>query len=194
MNERQGIGSTTPPRPVLIVVGGLPGTGKSTLAAALGRELDAPVFAKDVVEASLWRSGVTADHGSWQVAEDLLTTLARAQVEAGASAVLDTVARVRASRDTWRGVAASQDATFLLVECICSDERLHRERLDGRTRGIPGWYELDWSDVEAAKARWEPWTDDRLVLDAVDPPASNLRAALDALATLGALPRTRRSP
>jgi predicted kinase len=163
---------------VLVVVGGLPGTGKSTLATAIGRELGAPVFTKDVIEASLWRSGVGAEQGSWQVAEDMLTTLADAQLAAGASAVLDTVARVEESRAIWRGIAEAHGAPFVLIECVCSDEAVHRSRLDGRVRGIPGWYEVAWEDVANAKRRWAAWADERLVLDAVDPAEENRQRAL----------------
>jgi predicted kinase len=164
--------------PVLVVVGGLPGTGKSTLAERIGEHLDAPVFAKDVIEASLWRNGVGAEQGSWQVAEDMLTTLAGAELERGRSVVLDTVARVAESRATWRATAIEYGATFVLFECVCSDEAVHRSRLDGRVRAIPGWYEIQWSDVEQSRAKWEPWDDERLVLDAVDPASRNLDAAL----------------
>ena len=41
----------------LIVFTGLPGTGKSELAEAAGRELSIPVFAKDWLEATLKRHG-----------------------------------------------------------------------------------------------------------------------------------------
>ena len=42
----------------LIVFSGLPGTGKSALAEAVGRELGIPVFAKDWLEATLLRCEV----------------------------------------------------------------------------------------------------------------------------------------
>lgn len=94
---------------MLVVVGGLPGAGKSTLATAIGDALGAPVFVKDVIEASLWRSGIGAEQGSWQVAEDLLTTLTGEQLARGASAVLDSVARVETSRAIWRELAAAHE-------------------------------------------------------------------------------------
>ena len=40
----------------LIIFSGLPGTGKSTLAEAVARQLGIPVFAKDWLEAALIRS------------------------------------------------------------------------------------------------------------------------------------------
>jgi predicted kinase len=167
---------------MLVVVGGLPGTGKSTLASALGDAIGAPVFVKDVVEASLWRSGIGAEQGSWQVAEDLLTTLAGEQLARSGHAVLDTVARVAESRATWRALADSHASPFVVIECVCSDDSVHERRLEGRVRGIPGWYEVEWSDVVAAKQRWVPWTEDRLVLDAVDPADVNLARALEYVA------------
>ena len=163
---------------VLVVVGGVPGTGKSTVARGIGAHLACPGFAKDVIEASLWRSGVGAEQGSGQVAEDMLTTLAGSQLDHGQGAVLDTVAGRNASRTAWREVAEAQGASFVLVECVCSDEDLHRSRIDGRTRNIPGWYELTWDDVQRSRKKYEPWTEERLVLDAVDPASQNLDAAL----------------
>jgi predicted kinase len=166
----------------LIVVGGLPGAGKSSLADALAKRLQAPVFTKDRIEASLWRNGVTADANSWQVAEDLLTTLAGEQLRRGQPAILDTVARTAQSRDTWRDLALEHGAGFVLIECVCSDVDLHRQRIEGRDRKIPGWYEVTWEEVERVRGRWEAWPDDRLVLDSVNALDDNIVAALEFLA------------
>ena len=86
---------------MLVVVGGLPGAGKSSLADALANRLGVPVFNKDQIEASLWRSGITADLNSCQGAEDLLGTLAGEQLRRNQSAILDTVARTGESREAW---------------------------------------------------------------------------------------------
>lgn len=161
----------------LVVVGGLPGTGKSTLADALAAAIGAPVFNKDRIEASLWRDRITADRGSWEAAEHLLTTLAGEQLRRGQSAILDTVARRADSRAAWQATAEEFDAAFRLIECVCRDHDLHRRRLEGRIRGIPGWYEVSWEDVERTRGRAEPWPEPHLVLDAVEPLADNLAAA-----------------
>jgi predicted kinase len=166
---------------MLVVVGGLPGAGKSSLADAIANRLGVPVFNKDQIEASLWRSGITADLNSWQGAEDLLGPLAGEQLRRNQSAILDTVARTQESRETWRTLASDHGAEFKLTECICSDADLHRGRLTGRTRGIPGWYELTWEDVKSVSARYEPWPETRLVVDAVHPLAQNVETVLEFL-------------
>lgn len=66
-----------------------------------------------------------------------------------------------------------------MIECICSDIALHQERLKGRQRGIPGWHELEWSEVERVRSYYVPWDEDRLVLDMVRPFDENLSAALE---------------
>jgi predicted kinase len=43
---------------VLIVFTGLPGTGKSTLALAVGRALGVPVLSVDPIESAMLRAGV----------------------------------------------------------------------------------------------------------------------------------------
>jgi hypothetical protein len=67
----------------------------------------------------------------------------------------------------------------VVIECVCSDEAIHRSRLHGRQRGIPGWHELEWSEVERVRKRCESWHDDRLVLESVRPRGELLQAALE---------------
>ena len=54
-----------------------------------------------------------------------------------------------------------------MIECVCSDEEIHRARLKTRQRHIPGWHELEWSEVERVRSYYVPWSEPRLVVDAV---------------------------
>jgi predicted kinase len=161
---------------------GLPGSGKSCLAEAVAHRLGVPVFAKDWLEATLRRCGLGEDEGSTRssgyVSYELLTTLAERQLATGQSVILDSVASFERIRSQWRGLAERYGAEWRVVEVICTDEALHRERLTGRERGIPGWHELDWSEVERVKAYYEPWEDDRLIVDTARPLAENVAAVL----------------
>ena len=161
----------------LVVVGGVPGTGKSTIATQASQLLGATLLSKDVLEAALWRSGIDRAAGSGWASYEQLTSIAEAQLRLGHSVVLDSVATNERIRTAWRDLAASCDARFVAIECVCSDESVHRARVEGRERGVPGRPELTWADVEDVVSRYEPWSDaDRLVLDAARPLDENLAA------------------
>lgn len=129
-------------QPQSIIFTGLPGTGKSTLAEEAATLLRCPLFAKDQLEATLRRSGIGADANSGWAAVELLNTLAREQLRRGQSAILDCVATFERMREPWRVLARTYGTRLRIVECVCSDETLHRARLEIRQRGIPGWPEL----------------------------------------------------
>lgn len=166
----------------LIVFSGLPGTGKSALAEHLGRELNIPVFAKDWLEATLLSSELVPtkdDKPLGSAGYQLLTVLAQRQLVLGQSAILDSVASTKSIRSSWKELASKYRADWLVIECICSDEKIHRERMNNRQRHITGWYELSWSDVEAAKSYYAPWDEPRLVIDSINSIDGNLIRVMD---------------
>ena len=164
----------------LIIFSGLPGTGKSTLAESVGKDLGVPVFAKDWLEATLVRTALKPtdeDRSLGFAGYELLTVLAERQLMLGQSVILDSVAASQSIRNTWRQLAEQYQADCRVIECICSDEVLHRSRLKERKRGIPGWHELDWSEVERVKRYYSAWEGERLVLDMIQPWNENLLKA-----------------
>ena len=167
----------------LIIFSGLPGSGKSSLAEVLGRKLGIPVFANDWLQAALKRSrlGHEADQKLGFAGYELLTTLAERQLMFGQSAILDSVASTEVVREQWRKLARKYEATWSVVECVCSDEAVHRQRLESRQRHIPGWDELEWREVERVRSYFAPWTDERLVVDTLKPHEENVRDVLNYL-------------
>lgn len=104
---------------------------------------------------------------------DLLSRVAEQQLRGGRSCILDLVAREQ-PRDEWARLAERHSALFAVIECVCSDIDIHRSRVDGRHRDIPGWYELNWERVERARQLYEPLSEPKVVVDAVNPPEGNL--------------------
>jgi len=86
----------------LIVMAGLPGTGKSCIAEAVGRELSCPVYAKDWLEAARRRSGLAQTpetaHLLGYAGYELLMALAERQLRLGQSAILVSVASTTSIR------------------------------------------------------------------------------------------------
>jgi predicted kinase len=162
----------------LVVLSGLPGTGKTEIAEAVARTLGAPVFAKDWLEAPILQTGAVPRDQLGLIGYELLTTLARRQLQFGQSAVLDSVAGLPAIRLVWRELVSEFNASWLVIECVCSDPELHRQRLRVRQRGIPGWPELSWAEVERVRSYFAPWDEERLILDSVSPLSENVEKAI----------------
>jgi hypothetical protein len=76
--------------------------------------------------------------------------------------------------DRWQVLAAEYGARLRLVECVCSDEGEHRRRLEGRSRGIPGWHEVGWDHVERMRSEYPRLGRERLVVDAMESLSGNL--------------------
>ncbi|MGI5499476.1 AAA family ATPase [Lentzea sp. CA-135723] len=154
----------------LVVFSGMPGSGKSTLADAAGAELGIPVFATDWLLGALTPFGGRHFDGAMEMAEELLTTLALRQLGAGQSVILDHPTERVAVRDRWRSLARRAGAQFRAVEVRCSDPEVHRGRLEGRDRGIPGWHDAgDWADVQRRLAGFPPWHGEAFVVDTARP-------------------------
>jgi len=164
---------------VLIVLSGLPGSGKSTIAVGLARRLGAPLLAVDRIESALLRAGVPMSFETGVAAYEVAGALAAVQVGLGLDVVVDAVNSLEIARDTWRRT----DAPRCVIEVACSDADEHRRRLAARVRDLDGFPEPTWAYVEQRRREWEPWTEERLVLDSVDDVDANVDRALDWIAT-----------
>lgn len=162
--------------PTVVLVTGLPGTGKSSLADGVGRARGVPVFGWDWLMGALTRfrlaDGLEVETYR-EVGYSLMTSLVERQLRNHAGAILDCVAREEPRR-RWAALAAAHGAGFLVVECTCREAALHRSRVEGRRRDIPGWHELEWDHVRQARASYTPLEYPDLILDASEALDANL--------------------
>jgi predicted kinase len=163
---------------VLVVLAGLPGSGKSAVAEDLAQALSCAVLSVDPAEAAMWRAGVGRSEPTGLAAYVVVEALAAEQIALGHDVIVDAVNAVEAARAQWRDLAARTGAGLRFIEVRCSDPGVHRGRLEARQRDIAGFYEPSWADVEQRSREFAPWTDDRLTLDSVKPREGNLSAAL----------------
>ena len=167
--------------PSLILVSGMPGTGKSTIAEGIGRHLRAPVLSVDPVESAILRAGIDQSFDTGLAAYLVAAALADAHLASGLDVVIDAVNSVDEARTWWRALAVKHDAALRVIVCTISDEAAHRHRLAARSRGLT-LPEPSWAAVEARRSEWTDWPEPHVVLDAVEPIEASLATALAFLA------------
>jgi predicted kinase len=165
-------------KPKLIIIAGLPGSGKSTIAESLAEKLSVPLFSVDPIESSIIQSGLQRSFATGLAAYIVAETLASEQLKHGLSVIIDAVNPVQEARDMWHNLAQTQHATLIIIECALESE-LHKQRIEARIRNMQGIPEVTWEDVENCRKMYLPWKEERLVLDTGKAHEKNVGKALD---------------
>jgi predicted kinase len=147
---------------MLIIFGGLPGTGKSMIASELARQLDAVYLRIDSIEQAIRDSGVVSQslndagyRAGYAVAEDNLRS--------GRTVIADSVNPLRITRDAWIGVADRAQVSAVEVEVVCSDPEQHKRRVETRASDVEGLRPPTWQEVVSRE--YEPWERPHIVVD-----------------------------
>jgi predicted kinase len=147
---------------MLIVFGGLPGTGKSTIARRLAERLRATYIRIDSIEQAL-RSCGTLPAGVVTEGYAVGYRMAEDNLRAGNTVIADSVNPLMLTRDAWVNTATSAAAPVVEVEVVCSDLAEHRRRVETRISDIPGLLLPAWDAVQSRV--YEPWNRARIMLD-----------------------------
>jgi len=164
---------------MLYIFGGLPGTGKSTLARHLALKSKAVHLRVDTIEQAIREGGghVSGPEGyivAYRIAEDNLRL--------GLSVVADTVNPIQITRCAWRKVAAQSGVSFLEIEITCSNPIEHRARVETREADLEGFQLPTWNEV--VDREYEPWDTEHILIDtAGQSPAQSIAALEQALAS-----------
>lgn len=159
----------------LIVFSGLPGTGKTTLATALSKELGLEVFSVDEIESRIIQTTGTprSYQTGLQAYKDAAADAAR-QLEQGRSVIVDAVNAVDEAKQMWIEFSNQYDASLKVIECICSDYAIHKHRIDERERNIHGIPETTWEEVLIKSKESTPWTIPTIIIDCINDTALNI--------------------
>ena len=144
---------------MLIVLSGLPGTGKTTIARKLANELAAVYLRIDSIEQSIRNAGKPVEGEGYSVAH----AVAEDNLRLGRIVVADCVNPWPLTRREWRAVADRAGVRALDVEIVCSDPGEHRRRVEARPADITGHQLPAWQEV--VERDYRPWDVERIVID-----------------------------
>ena len=140
--------------PLLLLMAGLPGSGKSTVALGVGREMGWPVLDKDTVKSTLLMLGADEDLAA-VASYRLLDELARdIVVEQGLSVIVDSPSSYEEAIDAAESI--TKEAGGVLQIVLCEASRSTRAlRLATRERRISHVTTIDDEAELAIELRFE---------------------------------------
>lgn len=148
--------------PILYIFGGLPGSGKSTIASSLACQIQAAYLRIDSIEqairdssSSKSRLGPEGYFVAYRVAQDNISN--------GISVVADSANTIAITRQAWLDVAAKSGARSIQIEVFCSNVSEHRRRVEERSSSVPGLTLPTWKKVSSRK--YENWNNVDIRLD-----------------------------
>lgn len=162
--------------PTIFLIGGLIGTGKSTIARALGNLFHWPVFSSDVIRKELanltpqtrclenFQQGIYSSDFSQKTYQALWAKAEQIQ-RAGNSVIIDASFNKKKYREMFFELASRTGGNIYFLECTCPEEEV-KKRLAQRGHDIQ----------EPSDGRWEIFADLQRDFEEVIelPPASHL--------------------
>lgn len=147
---------------MLIIFGGLSGTGKTVIARELARQIGAVYLRIASIEQAVRDSAAftpPVDDTGYRVAH----SIAEDNLRLGRTVVADSVNPLALTRDAWLEVARRAGVTAAEVEIKCSDVNEHRRRVETREGDISGLWLPTWEEVVSRE--YHAWERQHIVVD-----------------------------
>lgn len=172
----------------LIILSGLPGCGKTTLARLLVQELQLPILTVDDVVDAMPAHLARHSERFWEDMVYILLHLVDSQLAWGHSVIVDSVfmgVDENQTQHTWSDrqrayeIAQRHGVNFRPIYCHISDETVWRERLAQRARQFPDAPVATWTQVDTQRRYFQPWQPGQaLFLDGLNSVEDNFAAAM----------------
>jgi predicted kinase len=153
-------------KPTVIIVAGLSGTGKTSLARAIAGEMGLRVISADAVRKSIFEMGSTQyQYGEGPYSSEANRLTYEKMIEMGKSSldryggvVLDATFRRASDCVMARDMASKVGANLRFIECKLSPESI-RVRLEKRTLLKEGLSDATWTTYSHQRNEFEPLVD-----------------------------------
>jgi predicted kinase len=151
---------------VLVIFGGLPGVGKTTIAQELARQIGAMHVRIDSIEQAIRDCTPVVPPALDEAGYRIGYAIARDNLRIGRTVVADSVNPLLITRDAWLRVGQNAQVDTIEIEVICSDSREHRSRVERRLQDISGLRLPTWEEVISRE--YHPWNREHIVIDAAN--------------------------
>jgi predicted kinase len=165
---------------VLVIFGGLPGVGKTTIAQELARQIGAMYVRIDSIEQAIRDCTPVVPPPLDEAGYRIGYAVARDNLRIGRTVVADSVNPLLITRDAWLKVGQNAQVETVEIEVTCSDSREHRSRVETRLQDISELRLPTWEEVISRE--YHPWNREHIVIDTANRSvAQNVKTLREAL-------------
>ncbi|MBB2672250.1 UNVERIFIED_ORG: putative kinase [Rhizobium esperanzae] len=147
---------------MLVIFGGLPGSGKTTISRALARRLGAVYVRVDTIEQAI-RTSVDPSTDIGPAGYVVAYGIAEDNLALGRVVIADSVNPLTITREAWLAVAQRSGVIAAEVEVICSDKTEHRRRVETRKTDVEGLVKPTWQEV--VERIYDDWGQTPIIVD-----------------------------
>ena len=145
-------------RPIMIVIFGLPGTGKTTIATLLSKQLGIKHFNTDVVRSFLGKTRKYDEENKSLIYDEILERT-RLEFEKGNSVIVDATFYKKKLRTKFKALARDYNVTVKWIE-ICAGEEVVKKRV---SKERP-YSEADYKVYRTIKSQFESMQEEYIQL------------------------------
>lgn len=164
---------------MLILVCGLPGTGKSTLANNLARKINATVLRTDVIRKELFKRPRYTEEEK-KLIYDIVFLIAKYLLEKKNNVIIDGTFYKKKIRERIYDIGKKTESDLHVIECTCP-ENVIVERMKRRDKRGKNLSDADFQVYKRIKGEFEPISRKHITIDTNRSVRETLNLAVKAL-------------